>query len=96
MESSDTIDHENVGSWEMNINGNQANGFNGSSFMGQKDAPAVNHGVTAVFNFCDGHAEAHRWSSPGVVAAFAGGSSKQPPPEDVLWVAQRYAGKQNP
>jgi prepilin-type N-terminal cleavage/methylation domain-containing protein/prepilin-type processing-associated H-X9-DG protein len=95
IESSDTRG-ENVGSWSMNIIGTQANGFKGSSFADQNDAPAVNHGSTAVFSFCDGHVEAHRWANPGAVAAYAAGSSKQPPPEDVLWVAQCYAGKQNP
>ena len=95
IESSDTRG-ENIGSWEMNTYGTQANGFQGSSFADQNDSPAVNHVSTAVFNFCDGHAEAHRWSNPGAVAAYAAGSSTQPPPADVLWVAQRYAGKQNP
>jgi prepilin-type N-terminal cleavage/methylation domain-containing protein/prepilin-type processing-associated H-X9-DG protein len=95
IESSDSRG-ENVGSWQMNIYGTQANGFKSSSFAGQNDAPAVNHGTTAVFSFCDGHVEAHRWSNPSAVAAYAAGSATQPPPEDVLWVAQRYAGKQNP
>jgi prepilin-type N-terminal cleavage/methylation domain-containing protein/prepilin-type processing-associated H-X9-DG protein len=95
IEGSDSR-NENVGSWEMQINGTQANGFAGSSFVSSDDAPAVFHGSTAVFNFCDGHAEAHKWSNPGAVAAYAAGSPTQPPPADVLWVAQRYAGKQNP
>ena len=95
IEGSDTR-NENVGSWEMTISGTQANGFLGSSFVNQNDAPAVFHGSTAVFSFCDGHVEAHKWSNPGAVAAYAAGSPTQPPPADVLWVAQRYAGTQNP
>jgi prepilin-type N-terminal cleavage/methylation domain-containing protein len=94
IESSDRR-HENIGAWEMNISGNQANGFAGSSFLSSDDAPAVFHGSTAVFNFCDGHTEAHKWSNPGAIVAYANGGA-QPPPADALWIAQRYAGKQNP
>jgi prepilin-type N-terminal cleavage/methylation domain-containing protein len=60
IESSDSRG-ENVGSWEMNIAGTQANGFAGSAFADANDAPAAFHVVSAVFNFCDGHAESHRW-----------------------------------
>jgi prepilin-type N-terminal cleavage/methylation domain-containing protein/prepilin-type processing-associated H-X9-DG protein len=99
IEASDNLNHENVGSWEMNIpaSGNAANGFKGSTFLGLQDAAAVNHGSTAVFSFCDGHAEAHRWLNPGAVAAFAAtGKQTADIIPDELWVAQHYAGKQNP
>lgn len=97
IESSDRRG-ENVGSWEMNITGTQASGFAGSSFLVADDAPAVFHVASADFNFCDGHVESHRWANPGAVASFANGTSVPATAlsKDALWVAQHYAGRQNP
>lgn len=96
IESSDTRG-ENVGSWQMNIAGSQANAFQGSAFADIYDAPAAFHVVSAVFNFCDGHAESHRWLN-GATIAFANALTGNPPPANVdsEWVAQHYAGTQNP
>ena len=91
---------ENVGSWEMSINGDAADGFAGSAFADADDAPAAFHGDnTAVFNFCDGHAEPHRWQSYQTIQfALNNNGNATPPPSNVdsEWVAQRYAGTQNP
>jgi prepilin-type processing-associated H-X9-DG protein len=96
IESSDSRG-ENVGSWQMNIAGNQGNGFQGSTFSDGNDAPAAFHVNSAVFSFCDGHAESHKWID-GRTIAFANAQNGAVPPSnlDSLWVAQRYAGKQNP
>jgi prepilin-type N-terminal cleavage/methylation domain-containing protein len=98
IESSDSRG-ENVGSWQMTIAGTQATGFQGSTFSNGNDAPAAFHVVSAVFNFCDGHAESHRWLN-GATIAFANAltGTGTPPPANVdsEWVAQHYAGKQNP
>ena len=87
---------ENVGSFSFTIAGNQANGFQGSTFADQYDVPGVFHIASGVFNFCDGHAESHKWSNPDALAAFAQGSSTKPAPADAMWVAQHHAGNQNP
>ncbi len=96
IESSDSRG-ENVGSWNMNINGTPGNGFQGSTFADGNDAPAAFHITAAVFNFCDGHAESHRWIN-GATVSFANAQNGTPPPANVdsMWVAQHYAGKQNP
>ena len=95
IESSD-IRGENAGSWYLNIAGTQANGFQGSTFNNGNDAPAAFHITSANFNFCDGHAESHRWLS-GATIAFANANGTPPPANsDSQWVAQHYAGKQNP
>ena len=96
IESSDSRG-ENVGSWQMNIAGTQANGFQGSTFSSGNDAPAAFHVTAAVFNFCDGHAESHRWLD-GATIAFANANNGALPAAnaDSLWIAQHYAGTQNP
>jgi prepilin-type N-terminal cleavage/methylation domain-containing protein len=98
IESSDSRG-ENVGSWWMTISGNQANGFQGSAFADGYDAPAAFHVTAAIFNFCDGHAESHRWLNGSTIAfanALAGTATPPPANSDSLWVAQHYAGTQNP
>ncbi|HTL73624.1 MAG TPA: prepilin-type N-terminal cleavage/methylation domain-containing protein [bacterium] len=95
IESSDSRG-ENQGSWWMNIAGNQANSFAGSTFANGNDAPAAFHITSANFNYCDGHAESHRWLN-GSTITFANGNGTPPPANsDSQWVAQHYAGKQNP
>ena len=95
IESSDSRG-ENEGSWLMNIAGTQANGFQGSAFNNGNDAPAAFHITSANFNFCDGHAESHKWLN-GLTIAYANGNGNPPPANvDSQWVAQHYAGKQNP
>jgi prepilin-type N-terminal cleavage/methylation domain-containing protein len=96
IESSDSRG-ENVGSWQMNISGNQANGFAGSNFSNGNDAPAAFHVVSADFNFCDGHVESHRWLN-GATIAFANAINGAVPAanSDSAWIAQHYPGSQNP
>ncbi len=98
IESSDARG-ENVGSWKMNISGTAATGFQGSTFADANDAVAAFHVVSAVFNFGDGHAETHKWQN-GATLAFANavtGSGVVPAANsDSEWVAQHYAGTQNP
>ena len=80
----------------MTIAGTQANGFQGSAFNNGNDAPAAFHITSANFNFCDGHAESHKWLN-GLTIAYANGNGNPPPANvDSQWVAQHYAGKQNP
>jgi len=96
IESSDSRG-ENEGSWWMNIVGNQATGFQGSTFADGNDAPAAFHITSANFNFCDGHAESHKWLN-GATIAFANAMNGNTPAANVdsVWVAQHYAGRQNP
>jgi len=83
----------------MRIAGTQANGFQGSTFQDTYDAPAAFHITSANFNFCDGHAESHKWIDSATIA-FAnnpnGGAASPAANVDSLWVAQHYAGNQNP
>jgi len=96
---------ENVGSWGMNNYGTTAATFTDAQFG---DSPAAFHVVAADFNFCDGHAESHKWlngstisfandttrnkDSGGGSQSFANGNSKQ----DLQWIGSHYPGKQNP
>ncbi len=93
IEASDTLRGENVGSWWFNPSGTQANGFQGSTFNGSADSPGVFHGAAGCFNFCDGHAESHRWANPNALIAFSNGGP-QPPSADAMWLAKRWPAKQ--
>ena len=99
---------ENLGSWQMANPGRPADA--GSLFATATfgDSPAAFHGRAGVFNFCDGHAELHRWQDPTTVA-YANDTSRakdasspsktaaqHPGNEDAVWVGARYAGNQNP
>jgi prepilin-type N-terminal cleavage/methylation domain-containing protein len=91
---------ENLGSWEMTL-GNGPD-FNGASFG---DSPAAFHVSSSIFNFCDGHAESHKWLNGDTLilansldpakdsGAFTGKNTGNP---DAIWVAKHYAGNQNP
>lgn len=94
IESSDSRG-ENVGSWKMNSG--TAPNFSDATFADGDDAPAAFHVISANFNFCDGHAESHRWLN-GATVAFANANNGTPPVAnaDSAWVARHYAGKQNP
>jgi len=90
---------ENVGSWQMTIAGTQANGFLGSNFQDANDGPAAFHVTSAVFNFCDGHAESHKWLNSATINfanAMTGTAAVPAPNSDSQWIAQHYAGSQNP
>ena len=95
IESSDSRG-ENEGSWWMNV-GTQANNFRDATFSDGNDAPAAFHITSANFNFCDGHAESHKWLNSATIN-FANAINGTPPPAnaDSQWVGQHYAGKQNP
>jgi len=94
---------ENLGSWYFNVAGTQANGFPNSSFS---DSPAAFHVTSAIFNFCDGHAESHKWLD-GSTISYANSTdlgkdgnstytSKTVGSRDSEWVAQHFPGNQNP
>ncbi len=96
---------ENIGSWNMNNYGTASLGFSDAQFG---DSPAAFHVVAADFNFCDGHAESHKWQNASTIVfandqslnkdagggtqSAANANSKQ----DLAWVASHYAGSQNP
>jgi hypothetical protein len=95
---------ENVGSWAMNNFGSVALNFRDALFQ---DSPAAFHVTSAVFNFCDGHAEPHRWLN-GATIDYAndktqnkdsGGPSQTAANSgnsvDRQWVGSHYPGKQN-
>ncbi len=94
---------ENLGSWQMNPSSLAAN-FSGATFG---DSPAAFHVTAAVFNFCDGHAESHRWQDPTTIAYAndttatkdSSGTSKSNAQHagnvDAMWCASHYAGNQN-
>jgi prepilin-type N-terminal cleavage/methylation domain-containing protein len=55
---------QNEGSYQFNA-GTAAANFTDASFG---DSPAAFHVTSAVFNFCDGHAEARKWLNGGTIA----------------------------
>ena len=61
---------ENEGSWNMSTSPtatpSDANGPFANAIF--NDSPAAFHVTSAVFNFCDGHAESHRWLDPTTIA----------------------------
>jgi prepilin-type N-terminal cleavage/methylation domain-containing protein len=96
---------ENVGSWGMSNYGTAAAGFGDAQF---KDSPAAFHVVSACFNFCDGHAETHKWLSAATLAFAndqtqtkdAGGTTQSAANlggnKDLAWIGNHYPGGQNP
>jgi len=96
---------ENVGSWGMNNFGTVALNFKDAQFQ---DSPAAFHVTSAVFNFCDGHAEPHKWLNSATIAYANdktqnkdGGSPSQTAANsgdavDRQWLGSHYPGKQNP
>jgi prepilin-type N-terminal cleavage/methylation domain-containing protein len=56
---------ENEGSWQLGNVGTAAANFTDATFG---DSPAAFHVTSAVFNFCDGHAEPHKWLNSGTIA----------------------------
>jgi prepilin-type processing-associated H-X9-DG protein len=99
---------ENIGSWGMKNYGSPTDAggpFTAAQFL---DSPAAFHGRTAVFNFCDGHAESHRWQD-GATVAFGNstapgkdndGSAQQTAAnhagnKDLVWIGSHYPGTHN-
>ena len=96
---------ENVGSWGMSNYGTLAANFTDAQFQ---DSPAAFHITSADFNFCDGHAEAHKWLNASTIA-FAndttqgkdsGGTTQNNAnsnrKQDLQWIGSHYPGTQNP
>jgi prepilin-type N-terminal cleavage/methylation domain-containing protein/prepilin-type processing-associated H-X9-DG protein len=96
---------ENVGSWAMGNYGTAAANFTDAQFA---DSPAAFHGSSAVFNFCDGHAEGHKWLNGATIAfgnSINSGKDNGGSPEstaanagssvDRQWVGAHYPGTQN-
>ena len=99
---------ENEGSWDMSSYGTAA-AFPAWSDAKFGDSPAAFHITSMCLNFADGHAEAHKWLDGSTIAFAASvntgkdqpGSAEQTAANnhinlDAEWIAQRYAGPQNP
>jgi prepilin-type N-terminal cleavage/methylation domain-containing protein len=93
---------ENEGSWGMQSYGTAAKNFTDAQFL---DSPAAFHITSADFNFCDGHAEAHKWLDGKTIAlanstdstkdgnnSFTG---KEVGNRDAVWIGRHYPGNQN-
>jgi hypothetical protein len=90
--------------WGFNT-GTPSLNFSDASFV---DSPAAFHVVSATFNFCDGHAESHKWLNPATIkfandttqTKDAGGATQQAAnggsSADRQWIAQRYPTTVNP
>jgi hypothetical protein len=92
---------ENLGSWIMNQNGTQANGFTGSTFI---DSPAAFHGTSSSFDWADGHASMHKWANPATINyaksmdqnKYGSAPSAASTKDDAPWCARGFASKINP
>jgi prepilin-type N-terminal cleavage/methylation domain-containing protein len=90
---------ENLGSWELRNPGTPAAGFTDARF---NDSPAAFHVNAAIFNFCDGHAESHRWLDPTTIAwanSTDPNKDNNPPTgssADTIWLGRHFPGRQNP
>ncbi|HEY5042019.1 MAG TPA: hypothetical protein VIK53_08450 [Verrucomicrobiae bacterium] len=97
---------ENIGSWGMGNPGTPAQNFSDAQF---EDSPAAFHVTSAVFNFCDGHAEGRKWLDGSTIAfansqiankdGGAGGvqaAANHPGNPDLRWIGSHYPSKQNP
>lgn len=73
---------ENLGGFIMNLG--TPPDFNDATWA---DYPAVNHGSKSTMNFADGHAEGHKWATPGGYPTRSGPSG---PCADAQWTAQRF------
>jgi prepilin-type N-terminal cleavage/methylation domain-containing protein len=92
---------ENLGSWFIN-SGTLTPGFPTATFA---DSPAAFHVTSSIFNFCDGHAESHKWLDGDTVILAnsldpakdtGAGPGHSSPNQDASWVAAHNAGNQNP
>ena len=95
---------ENVGSWTMNP-GTVANNFGDASWV---DSPAAFHITSASFNFCDGHAESHKWLNSATIkfandttpSKDSGGATRSAANGginvDRQWMGSRFATSNNP
>jgi hypothetical protein len=97
--------NDNLGSWYF-IQGTAANNFTDGRFS---DSPAAFHINSAVFGYCDGHAENHKWQDSTTIAFAmdrtpdkdAGGTPSRNTANtssihDRPWVSQRYITADNP
>jgi hypothetical protein len=100
---------ENIGSWGMTDTGtpkDAGGAFHSAQF---EDSPAAFHVNSSIFNFCDGHAELHRWLDPTTIVFAndvsinkdsgsdgARGAADHAGNVDAIWVGSKYAGSQNP
>ncbi len=72
---------ENLGSFIMSLGSPPY--FADASWL---DFPAVNHGSKSTMNFVDGHAEAHKWVTPGGYPTRSGSTKGV----DARWTAERF------
>ena len=98
---------ENIGSWGMVNYGTANANYTDTQF---EDSPAAFHVTSAVFNFCDGHAEGRKWLD-GATISFANdtsttgkdngadgmrGLANHAGNRDLQWIGSHYPGTQNP
>jgi len=97
---------ENQGSWGMQGYGTPTDAGRPFANAQFQDSPAAFHVTSACFNFCDGHAEGHKWLD-GTTLTLAnstdpakdgnnGYTGKQAGNKDAIWVGSHYPGTQNP
>ena len=89
---------QNEGTWVMNVSGNAANHWTGTTIL---DSPAAFHGTSSTFSWADGHAFSRRWLS-GVTLAYAASMNtskyNNPPPSsdpDTAFLVSGYGFRGN-
>jgi prepilin-type N-terminal cleavage/methylation domain-containing protein len=97
---------ENVGSWNMQGYGLPTDTPSPFALAQFGDSPAAFHVTSAVFNFCDGHAESHKWQDSSTLTLAnstdstkdgnSGFTGKAVGNKDAVWVGSHYPGTQNP
>ena len=64
------------------------------------DAPAVYHGVSSTFSFCDGHSESHKWQNSETRVMAKNGTQHMTPVapniQDITYVKEGYPCQENP
>ena len=89
---------ENEGTWVMNVTGNAANNWAGTTIL---DSPAAFHGTSSTFSWADGHATSRRWLDGNTIAYAASMNTSKynnPPPssdKDVPFLISGYAFRGN-
>jgi prepilin-type N-terminal cleavage/methylation domain-containing protein len=89
---------ENEGTWVMNVNGNAANNWAGTTIL---DSPAAFHGASSTFSWADGHSSSRRWLDGQTINYAASmntgkyGSAPSSSDKDVPFLISGYAFRGN-